>query len=656
MAYGIAYLGTFNTSPPEPGAPTFTGKVEILRKEYSGPVKPLYFASQPVTQNWATDEAHAPIKGSALTINLQNRGGSTPITDFYSIDDEEFKVRFLIENQVKFEGFLVQDDCNEDMVNYVHVITLSANDNLGLLKDVPLNLPVTGTRVSLLDVVKICILNTGIPLQTDIYCNIYDVAFDENQSPLSQTYVDTNSFLNNEIDYQDCYTVLTKILDRFNLTLFQSNGNWNIVRWDELRYGNFRCFSYDADFNLLGTGSLPATIVGGNRGVDLPAKDFFPLTGLNRLIFRPYKFDRETFNYVQPKYLLKNYDMQNLGALIRQYIITGPTRTVKEYVFTDWEDSFGGPPFQERFIRVIFDNNNVEIERYAVVRGTPFDTSRAVQSKAIEAGAGDKVRVSMTYRTNDSQPGNLTTVFAVRLFDGTNNRYVNETPVDNGAWQTGPGFNYIVPAGDNTNQWHSVEIASGQTPFAGLIYIYLPYANETYGTTHETQIKDIRFEYIPFINDSQKVIGHIHTSEQTPVIKNTEDIEIFIDDSPRPSIAGVLYTEFFVGLLQQRTTLWHRLGFSELRKLGDIATGEVLFWRRLPRTKLEGTFLYHPVFSLLTVFKYDAFIDLNFIFGSLEIDYANSSARFTAYEQFRDGETDADLDKTYTFNYIYDTK
>jgi hypothetical protein len=60
--------------------------------------------------------------------------------------------------------------------------------------------------------------------------------------------------------------------------------------------------------------------------------------------------------------------------------------------------------------------------------------------------------------------------------------------------------------------------------------------------------------------------------------------------------------------------------------------------------------------SMLGVFKNVAFEELNFILGSLEIDYKNNNMNCTMWEIYEDGETDGDLDADYTFTYLYDDK
>lgn len=134
-SYGLKYQCEFDPIGPVSLTPVY--KIEILQKDYSGGVTDVIGSGVPCVHQWQTDDPKAAVKGSSLSINLINKNGSLPLSTFFSTDDDHFKVRLYWTTEIMFEGFLVQDDCSESMVDFTHEINLSANDNLGLLKDVP---------------------------------------------------------------------------------------------------------------------------------------------------------------------------------------------------------------------------------------------------------------------------------------------------------------------------------------------------------------------------------------------------------------------------------------------------------------------------------------------------------------------------------------
>ncbi|CAB4144104.1 hypothetical protein UFOVP462_16 [uncultured Caudovirales phage] len=113
--------------------------LEIYQESYDGSPIPVILAATPVVQEWQEDDPLAPIKGSTLTINLTTSGGLS-LLDFYSDNDNEFNVKFIEDttSTTLFEGYILQDDCSEVQVDFVHEITLTASDNLGTIKDINL--------------------------------------------------------------------------------------------------------------------------------------------------------------------------------------------------------------------------------------------------------------------------------------------------------------------------------------------------------------------------------------------------------------------------------------------------------------------------------------------------------------------------------------
>ena len=128
-----------------------------------------------------------------------------------------------------------------------------------------------------------------------------------------------------------------------------------------------------------------------------------------------------------------------------------------------------------------------------------------------------------------------------------------------------------------------------------------------------------------------------------------------------------MYLPSFTNLLQDRTSGWYRLSNdTERLKIGRLTTFERLFANRRPRKKIEGTFYgistVEGPLTMLRVIKYIDFNYLNFIFGTLSIDYRNNRIDCTLYEAYEDGggigelETDSSLSSVYTFNYLYAVK
>jgi len=688
--------------------------IQILQKNYTGQSINVKGGATPVLHDWQTDDPKAPVKGSSLSVTFINEG-SLPLESFYSIDDDTFKVVLLWNDQILFQGFLVQDDCSEVMVDFTHEINLSANDNLGLLKDLTLDkadqaftytsvgiitfssvtphsltvdstlgtqlqpgdkikiesggaagiytaqLVTAGTtfavtvveeiptasgsvqmdigKLSLLDkkplitILGMCLQLTGLQLNLNVWSQINEVSQDQTKCFFEQTLVDPGTFLKDASTYQDCYTILTSIFSAFNFSLFQSLGAWHVVRWDELRYFNNKVlayvYNYDMTFNGYSIMNDPF-----DAGFE---KLTYPETGLLHRIIRPFAFDKETFNYKQPPQLLRNYDLKTLGTLLKSYNVdiwikggqiyysnpggTGVTKSFqkyREYSAPWWYSDMVLVPHVSLeavfYIRVITDYIDNEVDRYLVLNNP---TGQSIDSYKIEASAGDIFNFSFNERSTKSNKGGSSDLFII-LNDGITQKYLV-----NGLGWTNLQNLYAIPSLlpiENTNEWHSYTVDSSIYPIPndGLIYFVLHPIQDSSGQTlsGETQIKDIRLDYTPLVNQTTKIIGQTHETNQVGNVKNNNDSEIFIDSSPRNSIAGTLFLNQMDGVLQKRTVKWRHPYFpTESKNLGELITFEQMFWRRKPRTIIEGT-LYNLINKFTLPYGLSLYYTINPLAGT----------------------------------------
>lgn len=526
---------------------------------------------------------------------------------------------------------------------------------------------ITGYQ-SFKDVFKMLIYSTGIKLPLNVMTNLVPVGGTFNNL-LRDTYIDINSFLKDG-QWMNCYDILELICLRFNACFFQAHGQWYFVRWDELyRYTTITGATYvgnafDGDMN-------PSTITKNIISFDfLAGKDME--TGIMKSLIRPDLFVKETFNYVQPESLLCNSNLQDLGNVIQEY--TSGTYLIKEYGLEKWYD---GPfsPIPDRFIRITVDNDSgsrtfgQELDRTAVIVNSTGSAPQSAKSCDIPISQGDIIEYSFSYRTSVSQPGPILTQFAISITDGTITYYVQ----NNGSWTTTLGFRHEVQRGDDTIEWHSVNIISNPAPINGIVNVYLAEATPNGATPSpdETLFKDLSFTISYIINGSGKVLGHTHNSEQYINVKKNNDKEIFIDDCPKTSISGTLYLASYTSLLRDRTVNWFYPGSSYVydRRLGQLVTQEALFSSYVPRYKFEGNLLYiniaDEMLTPFSVFNLKTNDDkFRFVPGKITINYHANMAEVTLHEYVRNTEgIDGNqifeffaflVNKTYNFNYLYE--
>jgi hypothetical protein len=681
MGYGLKYFGEFSDIENN------DYKIEILELNYTGFSARFTCAASPVIHTWDKDEPLAAIKGSQVQINLVNTG-NLPLSNFYSDSDDTFQIKVFLNNILVFYGYLVQDDCMEEITDIEHVITLTATDNIGLLKNVTIDEAIGSTTfkyISILEFFFYCINQTKISLPTVLFCNLTETTFNTTNTFLSQTYLNFQSFSNssNEQTYDNCYSVLEKIFSRFNISLFQANGQWNIIRWNEARYynGAIPYRFYDETQVQVSTGFYSNQLYVGH-GTNMPI-EYGALQRINRNI----KFSLDTFNYTRPAQLFNNIDLKRLGNLLKSYTIgTGVNlQYYDEYDLVGWGagfvwDNSGTQLFDTRSykaIRVVRDYRLKEIDRYLIASGNGYNdffrTNAAISSAPMEVNVGDILKINFQVRRKDSYDAGIGNDYMLQFGGwlntkmpisprGVNNRFLDIA----GKWRTyisgsisGNNFGPIITGGQDIAEWTTVEIETFEIPYDGNFYLQL--GNYVRPQFNEWRFKNFKVEVFNNADKFGLVKGQTHKQSQNVGVKNTQQNIINVDDSISNTIGGTLFgVNTIGGLVRQRTSNWRRLHTTENRGLGDIITFEKLFNKRYARTGVEcriiGVKSGNVIISSLSLFQLTNFIGVNFVAGRMEIDYANTSCKVNLFELHKDGETDAMLTSNYQFNYILDTK
>ena len=514
------------------------------------------------------------------------------------------------------------------------------------------------------NIFQMLIYSTGIKLPLNIMTKLVPVGGTTDEL-LRDTFIDINSFYKNN-EWMNCYDILEQICLRFNACFFQAHGQWYFVRWDELyRYTTtsgalYQGDAYDADMN-------PSTVTQNIVKFDfLGGKDME--TGTIKSIIRPDLFVKETFNYIIQENMLCNSDLKKLGAVIRE-VVSGPY-LLKEYELPDWYD---GPyaPYATRFIRITYDNNPAsttykeELDRNIIIIGPTGDNSHSAKSCDINFSQNDWLDYSFSFRTSlsESGPGNL--YFFVELTDGSTTYKLKE----DGSWVTiGGGINFSFSSSDDLIEWRQVGVKSKPAPISGVMNVYLNWT--TTNPACETLYKDFSFIVHNIIDGSEKIIGHIHETEQYIVVKKSNEKEIYIDDAPRTSINGALYLNSYTNLFRDLTKTWHYPGTSySYDKLGQGTTEEALYTSYIPRYKFEGNLIYINIddkmltpFSVFNLKTNDN--QFRFVPGKVTINYHANMAEVTLWEYIRNSAGiegnqvleffDFMINKQYFFNYLYE--
>lgn len=652
-------------------------------------------------------DIYSPIRASEATISFWSQTG-IEIENFYNDDDTFWQVFFYGEkingevtaDVLLWTGFLQMDNSGEALQDYAHPITLNANDNLGLLKNVTLPTPTDTQRYEgmlLTDLFASILQQTTLSLETRAYLNVFENSTQDRSDIdtidfLQQTVVYTNNLQNTDGTYKKCYEILSDLLFTFRSQLQQCFGEWVIFR-----QGEFRLFAdaevpgtlYDADFAVQDAIVLdPPVLIGKNE-------DIIPINeNLGKRILRPLQYSKKTFTYNQPSLLIIQSDLSLPPDAVPYNTHVDGDLQYQDYdldtYFPDWRRQAGDTSYLEVVTDTITEN---ETSRYIVTPGgtgiygaITFNNIPVSQNDQFDfsfqfrtfADTGDPVRFYCNFSLLDTN-GMYWYVLGFNVFQNSSTNLQWIGPVSSLPVPFVQGPETSIPDTFDNSQWTQYVLSELPTdsgsplviPVDGILLVACLASNGPDDNTHPDLLwNNIRIEFKNAVNTQTIITAQVHNNAQDSATKNISDTDLNFDDSPLNTINGTLFRIPLVNfaspvgdLYFYRTNRWHRAAIDESWRLNQIQTFDELFIQRKIRTIVEGDWfgLRYQVdggwqyLTLQNILKINFLEGLNFIFGIVSFDYMKGEFTATLYECFDDGETDSDLSNTYTFTYLYKT-
>lgn len=739
---------------------------DILEDNYVGDIVTLKGATRsPVVHEYDANDILDPVRGSKVTVQYVYERSGIPITDLLTTDEYKFRGDLYVNSVLKFRGYMVISDFNEPYLYAPTPVTLTFTDGLAILDNTTLAdagyNPRSGRKTKSEIILAILAL-TNIDLPLSSYYNLFPYKtgyyVDRVSLPdieaLQLQYLNTNSYLKNDDEFENCRTVLERILKPNDSILLQEDGYWKVVRVPE--YKRFsgaipggtnvsQTISVSAEWTdsgpglggvfrilnglvLIGYFPVGQTMTISNSSnptydgvytIDFVGQDSpdilvsvpeQPATGINV----PLTFDVETifttqaapaistisvsrsgdlipvdrtqlksyvsptqkvintFNYRIPQ-LLTNSNLTRLGAFIGSSI--SGDNTLTDYQLSDWTNQNN----EAAFIRIVTNTATTkEVDRYMVL---PFRSNDPVAPNAdgvvsvtIDVSVQDKIEFSFSYGALTDSNDNTQARIGIHLqsIDGslkrTLTRLNNSDPATNKLYwgsttQFNTNFSSNLPA---ITRLHSEDDTEFKTfnlldfdynnigfppfPFDGVMRIaFYGYNNTSSSIPNlDMKLKDIRFNYLLYVNDSIQIEGQVNTMTQPISAKNTIDEVIYVDSSPKFNIAGGVFC-YDGTRIALAPDFRKQSGETTNYSHGQINGIDELLLRSNWRTIVEGNF---KGTCNLTDFATIENLDGGFVPYKLANDYKQNTSNVTFMEVTKD--TDSTFaSMVYNFKYLY---
>lgn len=538
-----------------------------------------------------SEDPFTPIRPMGATIKFLSDDTwnlSFPFIDQPPIDlqlgDQRWYVEITINSLIVFKGWLVMDDCSEAFMPTPNIVTLTAVDGLGLLKNIPLSLIVTNPAgyFRIADYLAGALLKTGLSLGLNVMFNIRELN-NPSSHLFDASWLWAKTFEDKIGTFKNAYDVIAYILGE-EAYLCQRAGEWWILRVDEIE----STLHYRTRFNS--DGSLDTVFPGVANFVMVIEKDFaemrFSQEGTEVAPQSEHSRVKETYRLEPPLELVCNIDYTR-GDFIADLPTEsedGITYDVKSYEIDCVNNTHspyipgqtGPSPTAQAYIKRLLFNGN-EKQRYFVL---PTVSSGAdfVEFGTMPISFKDKINVHIDFRWPDDLGGtgtvNLNSIMFVTLKgdDDTNWHLIEDgTWVSSGSGGTWSPLNGIglswLRQDVNETEWRTIGADSKAAPVSGKIRIAVISIGNVAGTDddHDMYYSNLSIEYLALIDGSYKPVTSIYDKVSRPLnLKSIREKEVFMSDGIRKLFKGglhryngtdyVLTNEFFNWTSAQTTT------------------------------------------------------------------------------------------------------
>lgn len=591
MAYGLKYLGEFSDYDDA------DYRLEILENNYVGSITNVVFGGTPVVHSYEADVLYKSIKGSRLEINLVGIG----IESFIADSDLNFQVILKKGSQIKFIGWLSQDDYTELYAEHLHEITLTAVDALGFLRDKKLNENNVFSQTAVSDR-QLAIIYDTYTIQIDapsdnawitpgnkIVISSYDIpvgqingtyTIKESGSngikatlvlveplPAAFSIYDVDFYFLVHEDLQkrltiQCYIDACLSLTNLNLTqvldfslketgktnLFETMVDGRSFMTDDTSF--MSC--YDVLDKILSRFKISLQQINGEwrfmrwieftkvASPDTNLKTFTKIMGVEKSIQRPFGYVSDTFELKQRKNIIRNLNLLELGNVIgyEEKTINGELQKITYYEAKFWSKA---QTLDVVKIAVVKNQYDVEIDRYLSVKGYAALTTQELFNK------DDFFELNFTVTSINNTSGWAGLPYGLIIYNDTDAYALSsdQSWKKHGTDWYGSiylGRQWVAQTNTNLKQGFSVSISSENAPIPIDGYFFLSLNGGGPGNT-ELQYRNISFSYVFKVNKSTQIKAQKHSNTRNNKLLNIDEDDIFIDECIKFQANGALYSD-----------------------------------------------------------------------------------------------------------------
>jgi hypothetical protein len=278
-----------------------------------------------------SDDIFEPIYTSQLSVAIDVTDDINNMPNLTTLNDRKYLCKLYYSSNLEWTGWALSDSVEFSFTTGRKELSFNAIDGLGMLEKI--KFPLANNYVlSNFNTCFYFLLNslnaisfptnlniiTGISYYADGMYNRSSLTWAD---PLTQSYLNFATFINNDAVVENCLSILTKIVKSFGARLFQAQGKWYIVSVSQFAQESYWFTEYDNAGYVINSGqkSFNGLINGYTNNT----------TGLFFVDNTQVKLLRKGYNKVQfdknieyPSNYLTNWDLKQTefyGGLFHAY-------------------------------------------------------------------------------------------------------------------------------------------------------------------------------------------------------------------------------------------------------------------------------------------------------------------------------------------------
>ncbi|HPQ80043.1 MAG TPA: hypothetical protein PLG47_06285, partial [Candidatus Dojkabacteria bacterium] len=198
------------------------------------------YSLYPLTFSYNGSEEDDYVAGSECRFQFYCLSGkSATYNEIFESNYKDYQVVIYKNSELYWQGWLNPENLSKNFIGENYFISLSANDGIADLKEIEYPAVAdTSARMSILEVIQNCLMQTGINLNIEIQLNTYENALmTSTEQALEKATIllsRVTEVKDNILSYKKCYDLIKELLKEFECRLIQAEGKWIITNKHEL--------------------------------------------------------------------------------------------------------------------------------------------------------------------------------------------------------------------------------------------------------------------------------------------------------------------------------------------------------------------------------------------------------------------------------------